>query len=84
MNVRTLVSVGVALTLTGCATVETAADRFRDEVRAHPVVTGVVIAVAAGSIAAAVEHHHDQRAAADAIVHRPDLDAGICSAHHPC
>jgi hypothetical protein len=36
------------LSLTGCATI-----------REHPVATGVVVAVVAGSIIACTQHHHE-------------------------
>jgi uncharacterized protein YceK len=38
----------IALALSGCATIQE-----------HPVATGVVVAVVAGSIIACTQHHHE-------------------------
>lgn len=55
-------SIALALFLiTGCSTLESAAEHARTFARQHPVVTGVAVAVIVGGTVAALDHHHPQR-----------------------
>lgn len=53
-----LITFAAVLALSGCATVETAADRARDFAIQHPIVTAVGATIIIGGIVVAVDHHH--------------------------
>lgn len=56
-----LLVLAAAVSLEGCATVETGADRVRDFAAEHPVITAIAAGAAAGALVAAVDrpHHHE-------------------------
>lgn len=57
---RVLVTLTLILTLTGCASLENAADHAHDFAVRHPIATAIGTAVVVGGAVAAIEagHHH--------------------------
>lgn len=72
-----LTSLAIVLSLTGCASLESAADHTRDFTIRHPIVTAVGAAVVVGGAVAALDRHHHHGEAAVGP-ERPVCGRGPC------